>query len=52
MPLTMVGAGEPVTIKRIGGKAETKKFLESLGFHIGEEIMIVSTKPGKTLLFK
>ena len=47
MPLTMVGAGEPVTI---GGKAETKKFLESLGFHIGEEIMIVSTNQGNIIV--
>ena len=32
MPLSMVGAGEENTIQRIGGKEETRKFLETLGF--------------------
>ena len=32
MPLTMADVGEPITIKRVGGKEETRKFLENLGF--------------------
>ena len=32
LPLTMASQGEPMTIKKIGGKQETKKFLETLGF--------------------
>ena len=32
MPLSMVNAGEPFTIKRIGGKEEVKRHLEELGF--------------------
>ena len=28
MPLTMATCGEPNTVKRVGGKEETKKFLE------------------------
>ena len=32
LPLTMASQGEPVTIKKIGVKQETKKFLETLGF--------------------
>ena len=35
MPLSMVSAGEPMRIKRVGGKAEVKKFLENLGFVAG-----------------
>ena len=35
MPLTMAKVGEPNTIKRIGGREETKKFLENLGFVTG-----------------
>ena len=36
MPLSMVKAGEPNVIKKVGGKSETKKFLENLGFVVGE----------------
>ena len=35
MPLSMVKAGEPNVIKKVGGKSETKKFLENLGFVVG-----------------
>ena len=35
LPLTMASQGEPMTIKKIGGKQETKKFLETLGFVVG-----------------
>ena len=42
LPLTMASQGEPVTIKKIGGKQETKKFLETLGFVVGGTITVVS----------
>ena len=42
LPLTMANPGEPVTIKKIGGKAETKKFLETLGFVVGGVVTVVS----------
>ena len=35
MPLTMVPTGEPNVIKKIGGKEETRRFLENLGFVTG-----------------
>ncbi|WP_019229314.1 hypothetical protein [Sedimentibacter sp. B4] len=35
MPLTMAKAGENLLIKKILGRDETKKFLETLGFVIG-----------------
>ena len=37
MPLTMVDTGVENTIKKIGGKEETRKFLENLGFVVGLE---------------
>ena len=46
MPLTMANVGEPVTIKRIGGKEETRKFLESLGFTVGGTVTVVSDVQG------
>ena len=30
LPLTMASQGEPMAIKKIGGKQETKKILETL----------------------
>ena len=37
MPLTMVNSGEENEIKRVGGKEETRRFLENLGFVRSEE---------------
>ena len=42
MPLTMVEIGESVIIKKISGRDDTKRFLESLGFIGGSEVTIVS----------
>ena len=50
MPLTMINEGESTTIQRIGGKPETKKFLESLGFNVGEKVNIVSTNQGNIIV--
>lgn len=50
MPLTMAKCGEPNTIKRIGGKEETKKFLENLGFVTGCEVTVVSTVSGNLIV--
>ena len=42
MPLTMLNTGEPSTIKKVGGKEETRRFLENLGFVPGGEVTVVS----------
>ena len=44
MPLSMVGTGEENTIQRIGGKEETKKFLETLGFVVGGKVTVAIGK--------
>ena len=44
MPLSMVNAGEPFTIKRIGGKGEVKRHLEELGFVVGGVVTVVSER--------
>lgn len=49
MPLTMASAGEKNIIKRIGGKAETKKFLESLGFNVGGIVIVVNESHGNII---
>ncbi|WP_054738887.1 FeoA family protein [Cellulosilyticum ruminicola] len=50
MPLTMVKAGEPSVIKKVGGKEETKKFLESLGFVVGGIVTVVSEISGNMIV--
>ena len=50
LPLTMASPGEPVTIKKIGGKAETKKFLETLGFVVGGVVTVVSEISGNMIV--
>lgn len=50
MPLAMVKAGEKQAIKRILGKDDTKKFLENLGFVIGEYITVISEIEGNMIV--
>ena len=46
MPLSMVNEGEPQVIKKVGGKEETRKFLENLGFVQGATVTVVSECEG------
>ena len=50
LPLTMASQGETVTITKIGGKQETKKFLETLGFVVGGTITVVSEINGNMIV--
>lgn len=50
MPLTMIQAGECGTIKRIGGREDTKRFLENLGFVAGGTVMVVSKINGNLIV--
>ncbi len=50
MPLTMVKAGEPNIIKKVGGREETKKFLESLGFVTGGIVTVISEISGNMIV--
>lgn len=50
MPLTMMSAGETNTIKRVGGKEETRRFLENLGFVAGGVVTVVSEAGGNLIV--
>ena len=50
LPLSMASQGEPVIIKKIGGKQETKKFLETLGFVVGGTVTVVSEINGNMIV--
>ena len=50
MPLTMAQSGEANTIKKVGGKEETRRFLENLGFVIGGLVTVVSEIDGNMIV--
>ena len=50
MPLTMVNSGEENEIKRVGGKEETRRFLENLGFVQGAKVTVVSQIGGNVIV--
>ena len=50
MPLTMADVGEPITIKRVGGREETRKFLGNLGFVTGGTVTRISQVGGNVIV--
>ena len=50
MPLSMVRAGESGLIQRVGGKGETKRFLENLGFVPGSSVTLISENEGNVIV--
>lgn len=50
MPLTMSDTGRASMIKKIGGNEKTKRFLESLGFVTGGEVVVVSKNNGDVIV--
>ena len=49
MPLSLLRTGESSLITRIGGKPETRQFLEGLGFVVGTPVTVVSEIDGNTI---
>ena len=50
MPLAMAETGRELEIRRIGGKEETRRFLESLGFVMGGFVNVVSMTGGDLIV--
>ena len=50
MPLSMANPGELRYIKRIGGNNETRHFLESLGFVVGEMVKVITVLGGNLIV--
>jgi ferrous iron transport protein A len=50
MPLSMVREGEKNIIKKVGGKEETRKFLENLGFVTGGVVTVISEMGGNMIV--
>ena len=50
MPLTMAQIGAVNIVKRVGGKDEVRKFLETLGFVEGSEVVLLSQNKGNVIV--
>ncbi|RZS92331.1 FeoA family protein [Cuneatibacter caecimuris] len=50
MPLAMAETGRENTILRVGGKEETRRFLENLGFVTGSRVTVVSEINGNVIV--
>ena len=50
MPLTLARVGEERYIKQIGGRTETRQFLEKLGFVAGTMVTVVSEISGNVIV--
>ena len=49
MPLSLLRTGESSLITCIGGKPETRQFLEGLGFVVGTPVSVVSEIEGNII---
>ncbi|MEG0091130.1 MAG: FeoA family protein [Oscillospiraceae bacterium] len=50
LPLVMAVPGELNSIKKIGGKDETRRHLAELGFVVGGEVKVISCLGGNLIL--
>lgn len=50
MPLTMANPEETQIIRKVGGKEETRKFLEGMGFVTGGEVTVLSRVMGNVIV--
>lgn len=50
MPLTLAPTGEENIIKKVGGKPETKKHLENLGFVPGGTVTVITSIGGNIIV--
>ncbi|MCI9337812.1 MAG: ferrous iron transport protein A [Lachnospiraceae bacterium] len=50
MPLSMAGVGEKNIIQRVGGREESRKFMENLGFVAGSAVTVISATGGEIIV--
>ena len=50
MPLSMARTGESNVIKKVGGKEDTRKFLEKMGFVAGSAVTVISEVGGNIIV--
>ncbi|MDR2492928.1 MAG: ferrous iron transport protein A [Coriobacteriales bacterium] len=50
MPLSLARIGVENSIKKVGGKEETRKFLSKLGFVPGTQVTVVAENSGNIIV--
>ncbi len=50
MPLAMAKSGESNIIRKINGKDDTRRFLETLGFVVGGEVTVMNEIGGNVIV--
>ena len=50
MPLSMAKSGEVNVIQKVGGKEETRLFLEKLGCVVGSPVTVISVIAGNLIV--
>lgn len=50
MPLSMAREGERNVIKKVGGREDTRRFLENLGFVVGSAVTVISRAGGNLIV--
>ena len=50
MPLSMAREGERNVIKKVGGREDTRRFLENLGFVVGSVVTVISRAGGNLIV--
>ena len=50
MPLAMVGSGETVKVRRIGGSRESRTHLADLGFVQDAEVSVIQSQGGNLIV--
>ena len=50
MPMTMMKPGAEASVKKVGGKDETRQFLANLGFVPGSHVTIITEISGNVIV--
>ena len=50
MPLSMAREGECNVIRKVGGREDTRRFLENLGFVVGSAVTVTSRAGGNLIV--
>ncbi len=50
MPLSMAKEGEENVVKKVGGREDTRRFLENLGIVVGGTVTVVSEIGGNIIV--
>ena len=50
MPLSMAKTGEENSVKKVGGREETRQFLANLGFVPGSHVKIITKISGNVIV--